>query len=347
MSIFKRNGAKHYTFKFMHDGKIYQRSTFRGERSEALAVEAAARKRVETGLSIDESQTPTPPPKLTGNDILDRLAMQYRSDGQDYPQTLSRLRRLRGEFGAYLAEEITTPVLEAYKVKRQRSGAACGTINRELAMLCHAFVVSELKPPRSAKLQEAAARKGFFNAAQMGQVLSHLPDDGLRDFAAWCYCTGMRTGEAKKLRWEYLEQDELHIPGEDCKNRKPRVLYVYGELASILARRKKARFVNGSLSSLIFHRRGQPIRDPRTAWKNACEKSGCPGRLMHDLRRSAVRDMIRGGTPQSVCMDISGHRSLSIFKRYNITDGDDQREAFRRTQLYREEQRAKVAEFSG
>jgi GTP cyclohydrolase II len=68
----------------------------------------------------------------------------------------------------------------------------------------------------------------------------------------------------------------------------------------------------------------------------ALEKAGLPTdkahrKLFHDFRRSGVRDMVRAGVPQSVAMSISGHKTVSMFLRYNITDGKDQREALQRT----------------
>ncbi len=65
----------------------------------------------------------------------------------------------------------------------------------------------------------------------------------------------------------------------------------------------------------------------RTAWKNACKAAGCPGKLIHDMRRSAVRTFERAGVPRSVAMSIVGHKTESIYRRYAIVDEAMQREA--------------------
>ena len=91
---------------------------------------------------------------------------------------------------------------------------------------------------------------------------------------------------------------------------------------------------NGWLCDLVFHRNGAPLREFRKSWARACKKAGVR-RLFHDLRRSAVRDMTRAGVSQNVAMSISGHKTIAMFKRYDIVDVSDQRQALQRTQEYR------------
>jgi integrase len=97
------------------------------------------------------------------------------------------------------------------------------------------------------------------------------------------------------------------------------------------------------MSHLIFYRgAGQAILEFRKSWRTACKKAGRPGLLFHDLRRSAVTAMVNAKVPQLIAMQISGHKTPSMFKRYAITVEDEMREAQAATERYHEAQSAKA-----
>ena len=83
----------------------------------------------------------------------------------------------------------------------------------------------------------------------------------------------------------------------------------------------------------VFHRSGRPIKSFRVAFRSACVEAGCPGRVLHDFRRTAVRNLVRAGIPERVAMQMTGHKTRSVFERYNIVSVGDLREAARRLDI--------------
>ncbi|MFW6084580.1 MAG: tyrosine-type recombinase/integrase [Gemmatimonadota bacterium] len=73
--------------------------------------------------------------------------------------------------------------------------------------------------------------------------------------------------------------------------------------------------------------RGQPIRRFYRAWRKAAKQAGLEGTIFHDMRRSAIRNLVRDGVPETVAMRLTGHKTRSVFKRYDIVDERDLLEA--------------------
>ena len=177
-------------------------------------------------------------------------------------------------------------------------------------------------------LKENNVRTGFFKPEQFMSVHTYLPDY-LKPFVHFAYITGWRRGEISGLQWRHVDFEDGRVtldPGT-TKNDEGRIFPFTRELRELLENQKertlKLQRIEGKVIPWVFHRAGRPIGDFRKAWATACKKAGVPGRIPHDFRRTAVRNLVRAGIPERVAMQMTGHKTRSVFERYNIVSEGD------------------------
>jgi len=109
------------------------------------------------------------------------------------------------------------------------------------------------------------------------------------------------------------------------------VLPLKGELLEVIERARDKRLIG---CPFMFHRNGKRIGDFRKSWRNACKAAKLNGQLIHDFRRTAVRNLVSAGVPEGVAMKLSGHKTRSVFERYNIVNEADLLEATEKLQSH-------------
>lgn len=163
-----------------------------------------------------------------------------------------------------------------------------------------------------------------------------LPDH-LKPVLSFGFFTGWRKAEILNLKWNQVNLREGIVrlePGE-TKNSEGRTLYMEPDLWEMMNVLHKNRRMD---CFYVFNRKREKIVDFHKAWKTACTAVGRPGLLFHDLRRSAIRNMVRAGISERVAMTISGHKTRSVFDRYNIVSQDDLKEAAEKRRRFTEKQ---------
>jgi integrase len=195
--------------------------------------------------------------------------------------------------------------------------------------------------PYIALLEERNVRKGFFEHDQFLAMRVALPEY-LRPVLTFAYYTGCRRGELLGLEWSQVDLSGRVVrlePG--TTNDEARILPLTTELYETLAMQKSIRDTKfPACQWLFFNESGGKIGRFQRSWRTACEAAGLapgegePERLFHDLRGSGVRNLIRAGVPKSVAMRISGHKTRSVFERYNIVSERDLHEAARKLETY-------------
>jgi integrase len=367
--IFRRSGSSFLWCGYYLRGKEYRESTGTADRGKA---ERFLKHRLREIGADQIGAKPFVGPqqeRMRVSKLLQALEEDYELRGKDSPQFKAHVKHIREYFGEWRAVEVSAEAVDKYISTRREAGTAPATINRSTQLLAQAFKLAiERKhlstAPQIRHLSEKGnARQGFFGDADFHAVRDNLPEY-LRDFVQFGYLTGWRKGEIASLRWEDVEGGVIRLRAENAKNGEPRSVTLTGDLADLIECRKAQRQVetNGGvlLSAHVFHQKGKPVGDFRKAWATACVAAGvgqfvcvrcnqpvnghsceaCKGgaryigRIFHDFRRTAVRNMVRAGVPERVAMTVSGHKTRSIFDRYNIVSEADLRDAMQRTQSY-------------
>ena len=334
--VFRRGGC--WWLAYYCRGREYREP---GGRTEA---EARRRLRKRLGeIHVGAFVTPESE-RITVSDLLDGLETHLKLKSARSLQPISsHLRVVKDAFALERASDITTDRVERYQSARIAEGKANATVNREVGLLRQAFRLA-MKSGRLARvpffpmLREDNARQGFFERSEVDALVAALPepyDDAVR----FAFLSAWRRGEIAALAWSSVDRVGRTITLRITKNGRPRTLPLEGELWEIIERRWRCREHaiaddEVALSNLVFHRAGLPLGDWRKAWATACKATGLEGKLFHDLRRSAIRNMVRAGVPQSVAMRISGHVTTSVFLRYDIASEEDKRAALQRTAAY-------------
>lgn len=230
---------------------------------------------------------------------------------------------------------ITTAHLRDYAAQRRSEGASAATINREFSVLRRAFRLAHqdekiASVPRFPMLDESRnVRSGFIELEDFETLRAALKPQSLADVATFAYITGWRVpSEVLPLAWHQIDLRGglVRVDPGVTKAGEGRQFPITAALRDVLTRRQKAKADD---CELVFHEGGEPIatRAFHKAWTAACAAAKLTGRIPHDMRRSAVRNLERVSIPRKVAMQMVGHRTESIYRRYHIVAEADIHEA--------------------
>jgi integrase len=231
-----------------------------------------------------------------------------------------------------------------------------GEINRELTVLKRMFSLAieagKLHhKPHFAMLREDNVRVGFFESEQYEAVLAHLPE-GMRPAVTFAFVTGWRiNSEVLSIEWRQvdLRVGEVRLDPGTTKNGEGRVFYLTPGTpptpkGAARARRRDSAAEEDDRAACVLPSaeneggRARALGRPPNLRVRLLPgmAAGSDGRLdargsiPHDFRRTAIRNMVRAGIPERVAMKLSGHKTRSVFDRYNVVSDGDQRDAARR-----------------
>lgn len=242
---------------------------------------------------------------------------------------------LMASFGVVMdvATGVAEPQIRNYVLKRKGEGASNATINRELSSLGRMFTLAIRdrllsERPHIPHLQENNVREGFVTQQKFQELQSALPPY-LRDPITFLYITGWRVGEVRRLTWKGVDLQEklVYLSWRVTKNSCPKTLPLRGPTLEIMyqayhGKRMQCPFVFHRESNCIVRSSGC-LPDFRKSWAAACCAIGLPGLLVHDLRRSAVRNFVNMNLDRKIAREFTGHKTDSVFERYHIINERD------------------------
>lgn len=262
-----------------------------------------------------------------------------------------RMKYLDGAFTGWRAINITESAIDGYVARRKTEKVpgserlvAPATINRELAQLRRMLRLASRRRklahvPTITMLPESQPRQGFIEEADFQAIVKRL-EPGAALAATIAFETAWRIrSEVLTLEWSRVDLAEgcIRLDGEHSKNGQPRTAYLSPAATRLLAeQRERVEALQRQLGRIIpevfVHvgkgpLQGRRVREFNKQWRSACDEAGYTGVLLHDLRRSGVRAMVRAGVPESVAQRISGHATAAVFRRYDITSDQDLRDA--------------------
>jgi integrase len=258
---------------------------------------------------------------------------------------LSDLGRLEQAFGPIRASMLSTAMVQHWLDRELAAGAAPGTLAKLTDYLRATFKYAQrtqqvTHTPYIPRLAASNARQGFMTDSETAQLLAHAPPP-VDDIIECARLVGWRREEIFGLTWSMVNREAREMRLPTSKNGHPRVVALRGEIGALIEKRWHARALG---SPYVFHRHGRRMK--QTQWYRlfhaARAAAGLPDARLHDYRRVAYRELRRSGAPESLIMEITGHRSFGIAKRYAIQDPELQGQALERRDAHVAAERAAI-----
>src|SRR6266849_2523681 len=331
-SVYRPKNSRFWRVKFSVHNRVINESAETESKRDALDVLKSKMLKYSTGRFADSRQT-------TVKDVSEGMLGTWRMLEKN-PNSIEWAdrcwRHLLEFFGTMKADMLSSEDIRGYTEFRRKEKASNGTINRELAVMSSGYTIAYNETPRRvaqkfsfSRLAEPRARQGFIEQKQYLALASGCKELFMRTMLALAYTFGFRKGELLSLKVSDIDLMAGTVRLRTSKNGEPRQVNLTQETRNLLA----ACVSGKSGDEPVFTRGSEPVRYFGQSWDTIATAAGCPGLLFHDLRRSAVRNLIRAGVPETVAMGITGHKTRAIFDRYNIVSEKDLTDAARKLEL--------------
>ncbi len=363
-SMFKQPGCRTWMIKYYQGGKCVREATGLTDRQAVRQKLNQRLNQIDTGNFAGPQMERIPVDDLAQDFLRDYRVNCRKSVGHAEARWEKHLKPF---FGMMRVSAVTSDVIAKYVDARLQEGAENSTINRELAALrrmfrlgYHATPPKVFRLPAFPRLREDNVGTGFLEDGQYDNLKSEISEAWLRAFIEVARTFGWRKRELLSLRVRQvnLRQRVIRLEPGTTKNRDAREGYMTQNIYALISQCVQGK----SPDDFVFTRAdGKPVLDFRKAWRNLCGQAGlgrmvccncsrpvadekcatCGGAklkyvglILHDLRRTAARNLRKAGVAEGVIMRVGGWRTRSIFERYNIVSQADQQDAMRKLEQH-------------
>ena len=362
--VYQQRGCNLWTIQYYKGGKRIREAT-------GLSDERAAKQKLRQRLQQLSTGTfvGAQVERIRVDELFEAFERDQRVNGRKRPKVPKTRweKHLKLFFGHRRVIEVGTDALDQYVDERMKEGAKNATINREMAVLRRMFRLGHYAQPRKVislpkfpHLKEDNVRLGFVEPHEYDKMAAAATELWLRAIIETFFTYGWRKSEVVRMRVSQVDfkANVIRLEVGTTKNGEGREVPMTVAVRTLLtecAHNKKPD------DALFTRANGKPVRDFRTSWRNLCiaagtgwmvcrlcgkpatkkcEACGCcdlkyTGQIVHDMRRSAARNLRRADVTEGVIMKIGGWKTRSVFDRYNIADQRDKREAMCRLEIAR------------
>ena len=318
MGLFKRGSV--WWMSFVYQGKQYRKSTETEDPKLAKRILDKVKGEIAEGKWFER----LPGEERTFEDMVEKYMKEYsipKKASSKRDQT--SLLHLKPFFGNCLLPEVTPSLLNEYKVMRRLEGATPASINREMALMKHAFslAVREWEWTRDNPVKKISMEKEnnkrdrWLTRDEEKRLLEDAPP-WLREIIVFALNTGMRLGEILSLTWKAVDLKRRTAMILKSKNGERRTIPLNEAAIEVLKGKSKIRSLK---TNLVFYNENHNQYDYSNlekAFRSALDKAGIEDFRFHDLRHCFATKLVQRGVDLYKVQLLLGHKTPLMTQRY-------------------------------
>jgi len=321
MGLYRRRGPT-WWMSFTYNGEQVRQSTETDDRKLAEKIYHKVMTEVAEGKWFERRQGTRTLAEMMERYMKEHSKLKKRSTTRDE----ASLKHLLPFFGALTLKGICPNIISQYKAQRLTAGAAPGTLNRELALMKHAFTLATREwawakenPVKMVSMEKEAPHKDRWLTGDEEKRLLAVCPEWLREIVVFAVDTGCRRGEILPLSWKHLDLAKGVVTVFGKKTGEWRAIPLTRRLWDLLVLKQASQKIHSLRDNLVF---SNPvghmvnIHELRWAFETALAEAAITTFRFHDLRHSFASRLAQNGVDLFTIQKLLGHKSFATTERY-------------------------------